>query len=489
MSLVRKVAVNAVAAATGRVLLVMTGVVSVGIATRYLGLEAYGALTTSTAFVTALAPLNDIGVSAIAARELAKFPEERDRLIGSVLTLALGMSLVTTAVGVGAIHLLYPGADNETVRNAVVIMLLIALPTSAAAAPASAYLIATQRAWTAMAAGVGGSLLTLLLLVLTWTLDWGFYGVAVAYAATATGYGAVLLTFAAGKIRFRPWFDRVLLRKLLVWAAPLGLSTILAALYLRAPILVLGMVSSKAQVGLFGVGFKVLEGLRALPYFVTITLMPEFARMAENRDRLDTLVERAVRLLQFFVIPMLIGIVTLADEVTAVVGGDEFEGSASVIRILAVGVAAAFISGVLGQAMVALNRQAQLLMLVSAILVLNVGLCLALIPSLGARGAALGFVIAEIAALLGVMLLFGRSGRRPSLRVQPALGVAGAAMGGVGLLATLAGESLNPAVVLVVGGGAAMAAYVGCLYALKAVPEEIQDGVVRPLWGRVRPRR
>ena len=167
MSLVRKVAVNAVAAATGRVLLVMTGVVSVGIATRYLGLEAYGALTTATAFVTALAPLNDIGVSAIAARELAKHPEEKDRLIGSVLTLALGMSLVTTAVGVGAVHLLYPGADNETVRNAVMIMLLIALPTSALSAPASAYLIATQRAWTAMAAGVGGSLLTLLLLVLT----------------------------------------------------------------------------------------------------------------------------------------------------------------------------------------------------------------------------------------------------------------------------------------------------------------------------------
>jgi O-antigen/teichoic acid export membrane protein len=175
--------------------------------------------------------------------------------------------------------------------------------------------------------------------------------------------------------------------------------------------------------------------------------------------------------------------------VTAVVGGDQFEGSASVIRILALGVAAAFISGVLGQAMIALNRQAQLLMLVSAVLLLNVGLCLALIPSLGARGAALGFVISEITALLGVMLLFGRSGRRPSLRVQPALGAAGGAMAGVGLLATIAGESLNPAPVLVIGGIAAMAAYVSCLYALKAVPVEIQDGVVRPLVSRLRPRR
>ena len=70
-------------------------------------------------------------------------------------------------------------------------------------------------------------------------------------------------------------------------------------------------------------------------------------------------------MLQFFVIPMLIGIVAFADEVTAVVGGDQFDGSASVIRILAFGVAATFITGVLGQALVALNRQAQMLMLVA----------------------------------------------------------------------------------------------------------------------------
>jgi O-antigen/teichoic acid export membrane protein len=250
---------------------------------------------------------------------------------------------------------------------------------------------------------------------------------------------------------------------------------------------VLGVLSSKAEVGLFGVGFKVLEGLLALPYFVTITLMPEFARLAENRDRLDALVERATRLLQFFVIPMVIGLLAFANEVTAVVGGSEFEGSANVIRILALGVAATFITGVLAQALVALNRQAQMLVLVSALLLVNVGLCFALIPSLGARGAALAFLISEIAALLGMLLLYGRSGRMPSPRVQPALLMAAGAMGGVALLTlVLTNESVSPAVVLVFGGTATMGTYVGCLYALRAVPVEIQDGVVRPLWGHLR---
>ena len=487
MSLVRKVAVNAVAAAAGRILLVFTGVLSVGIATRYLGLQAYGALTTATAFVTAIAPLNDVGVSAIAARELSKEPDQKDRLLATVLTLALGLSLVTTVAGFVAVQFLYPGTADESIRRGAIIMLLIALPTSAPSAAASAYLIATQRAWAAMAAGVGGSLLTLLLLVLTWTLDWGYYGVVIAYGATATGYGAVMVAFATGKMRFRLRIEWPLLRRLIVWAAPLGFATILGTLYLRAPILVLGAVSTKAQVGLFGIGFKVLEGLMALPYFVTITLMPEFARLAEHRDRLDALVERAIRLLQFFIVPIVIGMFAFADQVTTVVGGDSFEGAGSVIRILMAGVAVTFVTGVLAQALVALNRQAQMLVLVAALLAVNVALCFALVPGLGARGAALAFLISEVGAVAGMLLLYTQAGRNPLRAPQPPLIAAAAAMGAVALLTLgIAGESVSAPVILLGGGTATMAAYIGCLYALDAVPTEIQNGLVRPLVGRFR---
>ena len=58
--------------------------VSVGITTRYLGLQAYGSLTAATAFVVLLAPLLDIGMSTIGARELAKRPAETERLLGLI---------------------------------------------------------------------------------------------------------------------------------------------------------------------------------------------------------------------------------------------------------------------------------------------------------------------------------------------------------------------------------------------------------------------
>jgi O-antigen/teichoic acid export membrane protein len=487
MSTVRKVAVNAAAAAVGRALLSVSGLVSVGLATRYLGVDHYGSLTTATAFVTALSPLTDIGVSTIAARELAKHPEQKDRLVGSVMTLALAMSLVVLVVGFGAIQLLFPGGDGRDVRGAVHLMLLAPLLTGAPAAAAYAYFVATQRAWVGVAASVGGSLLTLTLLVLTWVLDWGYYGVVAAYAGTATGYAAVTLILAAGKIRLRFEFDRALLRRLLVWAVPIGLNTVVGAFYVRVPVIALGLLSTKAEVALYGVGFKLFDALLAVPWFVTITLMPEFARLAQQRDRLDALVQRATGLMLYIVIPLLIGLVVFADEIAKVAGGAAFEGAATVIRILSVGVAATFMSGVLGQAMVALNRQSQLLMVVIAALVVNVGLCSALIPPLGATGAALAFLLSEVAAVFGMLRLYGQTGAMPRPVLRPALLVAAMVMAGVAMLKFPLGDRLHsPALVAILGGAAAVGAYVACLYALNAMPTEIDDGIVRPIRARLR---
>jgi hypothetical protein len=63
-------------------------------------------------------------------------------------------------------------------------------------------------------------------------------------------------------------------------------------------------------------------------------------------------------------------------------------------------------------------------------------------------------------------------------------------MGAVALLKLVVSEeAVSPAVVLIIGGAATTAAYIGCLYMLRAVPVEIHDGLVRPLSGRLRLRR
>jgi O-antigen/teichoic acid export membrane protein len=486
VSLTRKVALNTAALAVGRGLLAFTGVVSVALATRYLGLKSYGELVAAIAFVTAFAPLADVGVSAIAAREIAKRPEEEDRLVGTVLALSLTLIGVSALLLVGISQVVYSGAENSDTRHAILILAVTGLPTGAAAVAAGAYFVARQQAWVGVVAGVVGSLTTLCLLALTVALGWGFTGIVAAYAATAAAYGATMVLFARGKIRLRPRFDRVLGRQLLVWALPLGVSMVLQAVYWRTDTLLLSLMSTKEQVGLFGLGFKVVDTLLVLPFYITITLLPEFARLAEVRDKLDLLLERALRLMLFMVIPIFTILFVYADKVVDLAGGQSFEGATTVLRILLVGVSVTFLSTVIGQALIAVNRQSLFLYVGIFVLVLNVSIAVPLISLIGARGAAIAFSSSEASALPVLLAIYRRDGRLPRPTPPPGLFAAAGVMLVLAFVKfPLQSLSGNAGVVLVVGGGAMLLGYVTALYTFKAVPAEIQEGLVTPLLRRL----
>jgi O-antigen/teichoic acid export membrane protein len=482
VSLLRRVAVNAIALSVGRALLTVTGVLSVAIATRYIGVELYGSLTTAVAFAGALGPLTDIGVAAIAARELAKRPPERDRLVGNVLALSFALSVAVAFVGIGIAQIVYSGEANEETRRAILLMLLLALPTTAPAVAATAYFIGQQQAWVFVLASVCGSLVTLSLLAASVTLDWGFNGVVVAYAGTAVAYGGALMVMSIGRFRLRPRFERRLAKQLLVWALPLGAASFLNSLYLRVDVIVLSLLSSKGQVALFGLSFRVVEALMALPFIVTITLMPEFARLAENqRAKLDQLVQRALRLMQIVVLPAVACVFVFAEQVVEVAGGPGFSGAADVLRILLIGVGIAFPGALLSQALIALNLQRMLLLVATVALVVNASLASALALELGAVGAATGFAVAEVCGVATLALIYGRTGQVPTPDRRPALLLAAGAMAAAATVKLpLQAASAGPILTFAIGSTAMLSAYVGSLYALRVMPDEIHRGLLAP---------
>jgi O-antigen/teichoic acid export membrane protein len=487
VTLGKKLALNASALGAGRVLMALTGVVTVGIATRYLGLAGYGDLTAATAFVTALAPLADVGLSTIAAREIARRPDEAERLVRSVLTLALGLSLVGLAIGLAAANLIYMGDAHSEIRGAITLMLVLGLPLAGPMVAATGLVLAQQRAWMLVVASVSGSLVTLTVVALASALDWGFYGIVVAYAGTGLGYGVALLVLTARGLLFRPLMDLELARQLFRAALPLGLAAVITSFYWRLDIILLSLLGSEAEVGLYGLAYKLVDAFLTVPWLVTLTLMPELARMAEDPQRLQGLVERAFRSMQFFVLPLVVCGVVFADEIIEIVAGQAFEDAAGLLRILFFGVAAVFLSAVLTQALIATNRQATLLIVTTVVLGVLAGLCFALIPPFGATGAAVAFVASEVAALVALTFLYGRTARVPRPDLRPPLLIATSVMVAVALVKLpLAELSVSPGIILGVGGAMAVSAYVACLYWLHAMPAEIHNELVLPVWTRLR---
>ncbi len=489
-SLARQVALNASALTMGRLLNAGLGIFGVGITSRYLGVDVYGTLVTVTVFTTLLAALTDMGVWTIGARELAKRPAERQRLLNSLFTIGLGLSLFAAAVGLAVGFLVYSAPGDRLEREAIAILILVPFPFAAAAAPAGAYLISAQRAYTGAVASTAASVAMTLILGVTVVLDLGFTAVLIANVAQSIVFAAVMLAYALPKVRFRCSWDVALCKQLLRWAIPLGVVYVLTSLYLRIDVILLSLVGSSQAVGIYGLAYKVVDTLYILPVMVMVTLLPAFARLGQDPGRRDELVQKASTVMQVTVVPLLVFMVAFADEVTTIAGGEDFEGAAVVLQILMLGVAAGFLRAVFTEALIAVNRQVWLMYTTGALLVANVALNLALIPVLGARGAALAYVASEAVALVLVLALFRRIGAAPRPHRMPQLLVAGGAMAAVTLLKLVPlAEATGPVAVIVVLGALSIAVYAGCLYALGAMPREVHSTLVAPVLARLRARR
>ncbi len=485
----RLVALNASALALGRLANAALGIVAVGITSRYLGVDVYGALVTVTVFTALLMALTDLGVWTIGAREIARRPAETQRLMNSLFTIGIGLSLFSAAVGLVAGLAIYSSPADRLVREGIVLLILAPLPFGAAAAPAGAYLVAQQRGWAGAVASTAASVAMTLILVATAALDLGFTAVLVAGAAQSIVFAVVVLAYVLPRIRFRPSWDPALAVPLLRWALPLGAVVVLTSLYWRIDVVLLSLVGARQDVGIYGLAYKVVDALYVLPAFVMVTLLPELARLAGDRRRRDELVQKASTVVQVAVVPLLVFVLAFAGEIARIAGGEAFDGAAVVLRILMLGVAAGFLRAVFTEALIAVDRQLWLMYATGGLLLANVALNLALIPVLGARGAAIAFAASEAVGLVLVAALYRRVGTLPRPHLPARLLAAGGVMAAVALLRLVPpAGSAGPVALLLVLGPLSLAAYAGCLHALGAVPREVHTALIAPLRARRRAR-
>lgn len=488
MTIARKVALNASALAAGRAAMAGIGIVSVGITTRYVGLEAFGSFVTAQSLIVVVGTVTDIGLWSVAAREIAKHPHEADRIVASVLTIGLVVSALAAGVGVGATLLLYSGANDDLVRQAA-FMLMATLPMTAPFGAASAWFVSQQRAYMLMLGSLTQSLVTVGGLGLAVALDWGFTGVVAAYVVAAAAQGVLAVALARKEVRLLPSFDFRHARQLLVWSLPLGGALVLHQLYWRIDVLLLSKLAAGAEVALYGVAIKVLEALLVLPGFILITLLPEFARLASDRQRFEAIVQKAFSVMQVGGLGVAVFLAAFAPEIVELAGGPEFGEAGVVLQIMTVVVLISFPSAVFENIFFAQNRQKYILYVAAAVLPVNVLLNLALIPLWGAEGSALAWALSEVCVLAAFLILYHRHvGPAPRLPRGLRVLAAALAMGALALLKFLPGVSgASPALVLVLGALACPAVYVAALYALKAMPSELHTNVMVPLWARLRP--
>lgn len=377
----------------GKLLSLAITLLTVAIMTRYLGTDGYGDYRLIIAFLVFATGLANLGTPLIIARELAQPGANQARVLGN----ALGLRLVAVLIAV-----LFAGAVAWALSPSpgVVLGILVgAIGFVAAGQHAVLFILYQQRlrqAGAVLADVSGVVLLALLVWVLTKT-GVGVIAFVVATAASSLLTLTISSVFARMLLRFRPRFELLEWRRLLVSSAPIAVTSGLTLVYYRLDTIVLGMVHPGEAVGLYGVASKILDAIVGLTLLFSGLLMPLMSRhAADDLAKFRHFFDLGVDTLAIGTGAILLVILLHAEQIVGLVGGADFAPGGSAFRVLGVVAMIASLRYMAHQAVTALHAQAQLLSGFFAAAVIGVIAYVSLIPIYGALGAALGLLLGEL---------------------------------------------------------------------------------------------
>ena len=184
-------------------------------------------------------------------------------------------------------------------------------------------------------------------------------------------------------------------------ALTLGLVLFLIQFYFRIDIIMLGLLSSKSEVGLYSVAFNLMEGTFFIPSVVMAAIFPGLSQAKQFPNYF----RKGLLLLSLTGIAGGGAVFLFAEIIIKMFFAQEFQGSGEVLKILALAIPIIFWGYLMTQSLVALDHNRIYLGITVFAVLLNVLLNYWLIPEYGAEGAAIATVITEAIIPLSCFLM------------------------------------------------------------------------------------
>jgi O-antigen/teichoic acid export membrane protein len=432
---------------------------------RHLGVQDFGRYATISAIVAIAGSLTDAGLVVVGQREyVLRTTEAAQR---ELLADVLGIRLVLTplAVLLSTAFVAVAGYGSELVAGALVAGagLVLANMAISLTLPLSASL---RLGWVTAVdvARQAGIAVGVLVLVAAGAGLLPFFGVQVLGGAAAL---AVALVALRARERARPGFAWARWRPLLVAAAPIALSLVLNVIYLRVLLVMLSLIGTETETGLFAASFRVVEVLMGIPILMVGAAFPILVQAgADDGERLAYALRRLTEASLLVSVGLVLVLAIAAGPVVDVLGGPAYEGAARVLRLQCFVLIPAFLTQVAAFGLVSIHRQGAIAVINGVALVTVLVLGAVLIPGSGEMGAATAAVAGESAlAATGWWLL---------VRAEPGLWPGAGVLGRVLIAAVPAGlVALIPGLPSAVAAALAVLVFGALAWRTGALPADL----------------
>jgi O-antigen/teichoic acid export membrane protein len=381
-----------------RVLGMLASVASVSMTARYLGPGPYGQLIIAVVFIGTWASLTDLGIGTVIVRRVTTGRGELQRLVrmNSGLSLMYCVPLVALAVASGLF--IYHDSD---VRKMLVVLSAQLLMMTMTTRFEPVFMVSV-RFYAVAVSDIASRLACLAAVSCLVAARADIIWFAVAQLISPTLTLLIQGTAAARHISLRPIFSWKETADLLRETLPQMGVAVLAILYLRADGVILSLVNSHAEVGVYGLSYLVAFNTAIVAtFFLKATLSTETELFSRDVVAFAGFVRRCVELMWFAAAPVAVVGALLAGPLIRFFGDQAFVGRGKpTLALLCIAAAIRIVSATLSQGLFACHRQRLLLRLSFAQVGLNVLFNLALDGSFGAVGAGAAVVCTELFGLV-----------------------------------------------------------------------------------------
>jgi O-antigen/teichoic acid export membrane protein len=256
-----------------------------------------------------------------------------------------------------------------------------------------------------------------------------FFGVQVAVALALIPFTLVL---ARVGLRFTSGVRRDVVARLVRDTLPLAVAFAMSVVYFRVLVVLVSLVSSDVQTGLFGTSFRIFEMLLALPALLLSVALPLLSvASAEDAGRLRHALQSMTEASLLVAALLAVGVGILAEPGIRLIGGEQYADAAPVLRIQAVALIPLFLVQTWQLGLIAGRAHRAMAVANGLALAIVIVLGLAFVPAGGAKAAA-WVAVAALAGFLWIALARTRSGGAPSMQFAWKVALAASLAAGIG---------------------------------------------------------
>lgn len=406
MSYTRKVAYNTGVQVIGKVLTTLISLFLVAALTRYLGVGGYGQYTTIFAYIQFFGVFADFGFFWYLVREIAKPETDQEKIFNNVLTFRFIFALFIFGLSF-LVGLVIPQYHDIRFGLGIIAAATFWLTLN------STYIGIFQNRLRMDKAALGDVLGRLVILgIVLYQIKIGANLTQVLWAYFVGNFINFCLSCYLGRIYicFRPAFNFAYWRKIFLECLPIFIVTILSLISFKIDTVMLSLMRTPVDVGIYGPPYKVIEILVIFPGIFVGNTFPIITRYIYSQDpRLTNAFQKSFDFLVIMAVPIIVSIIILAERIIEIVGGNDFltahtiepvwgipATSTFALQILAVAAGISFLSFLFNYTIIALGKQTKLIGPNIFFVLFNVIMNLILIPKISYIGAAFVTVLTEI---------------------------------------------------------------------------------------------